>query len=645
MQVHTPARTMSHYPHDQDFDPLLSGDFSAAPLAARVWPVHDTEPAPLQPYGDSPADGATKHCPTTLEALRELLQHGDYHVMPVESCNALDKVGGPECVRTAFETRVQHPQDDPTELAARLVLHHSSDPAQVCDMDKAVRIAGVLAHVPVVDLGEMQPQTAALDVLGPEMAQRLQVLPLLRESDLLLVALGGPLSTDAQNILRFVTQCRVMAVLAGTEAIHTAIARCYGGQNESTELESLAISEIEAGSSEDEQRLWNEAEVLARQAPIVRLVNNILSEAISRKASDIHFRPGPRLFEVLYRINGTLVTARTMRRALLPPVVGRIKILASMNSSEHRLPQDGRIRYSGGQADVDLRISIIPSQFGESVVIRVLARTADMRNLDAIGFEPHDLDQLRDLLRRSMGIVLVTGPTGSGKTTTLYAALQEVVRQNVNIITVEDPIEYELENIIQIQVNPVIQFTFPKALRHILRHDPDVILIGEMRDFETAKIAVESALTGHLVFSTLHTNDAPSALVRLIEMGVEPYLIRSAVIGVLAQRLVRTNCPHCRAPEPVDALMRANLRVPVDEVFFHGTGCEHCHGTGFSGRQAIYELMVMDKALAQCIDHGVASDIYRESAVASGMSGLADNGVKLARTGAVSLAEVYRACM
>ena len=250
--------------------------------------------------------------------------------------------------------------------------------------------------------------------------------------------------------------------------------------------------------------------------------------------------------------------------------VSQVKILASMNSSEHRLPQDGRIRISENGAGIDLRISIIPSQFGESVVIRVLARTADMRSLDAIGFESADLARLRDLLRRSMGIVLVTGPTGSGKTTTLYAALQEVVRQNVNIITVEDPIEYELENVIQIQVNPAIDFSFPKALRHILRHDPDMILIGEMRDYETAKIAVESALTGHLVFSTLHTNDAPSALVRLIEMGVEPYLIRSAVIGVLAQRLARNNCAHCRAIEPVDTLMRTNLDLGPEEVFWYG---------------------------------------------------------------------------
>lgn len=637
-------RSMSHYPHDQEYDPLLSGAFSAPPQASRPWPEHDTAPAPLQgPHLGW--DDTTDTRPRSLDALRDQLHHGAYHVMPLESCDAMEKVAGAACLRTAFETRIDHPQEDTAELAARLVLHYKDSMDDGCDIDRAMRIAGVLAHVPVVELGEITPRAEALDSLSSDIAQRLQALPLLREGDVLMVALCAPIDADAQRMLRFVTQCRLVAVLATAESVHKAIARCYGGQAESAELESLAISEMEAGNEQDEQRLWNEAEALARQAPIVRLVNGILTEAIDRKASDIHIRPGQLFFEVLYRINGTLVSARKMRRALLPPVVGRIKILASMNSAEHRLPQDGRIRYTENQADVDLRISIIPSQFGESVVIRVLARTADMRDLNAIGFETDDLARLRDLLRRSMGIVLVTGPTGSGKTTTLYAALQEVVHQNVNIITVEDPIEYELENIIQIQVNPAIHFNFPTALRHILRHDPEVILIGEMRDFETAKIAVESALTGHLVFSTLHTNDAPSALVRLIEMGVEPYLIRSAVIGVLAQRLVRTNCPHCREVEPVDALMRANLGVGTDETFYRGAGCPHCHGTGFTGRQAIYELMIMDKGLAQCIGAAVAADTYRDSATRGGMASLADNGVKLARTAAVSLAEVYRACM
>ena len=628
-------------PHDV----LLSDDF--AHHHAHVsgdWPEHDTAPVPLDSGVAliTPFQMGVAH---NLDELQDVLEQKSFRVLPLQSTDSLEKAAGHACLIEAFHVRTLYPMEDAAELVSRLVRQLSMDGHSQSDVGHALRVVDVLTHVPVVVLADFEPQLQALQSLPAEMAARLKVLPLMREGEVLMVALAGPIDAEQQHLVRFVTQCRVVAVLATADDVQHALVRCYAAHSDSDELESLAISEMETGSEEEEMRVWSEAELLARQAPIVRLVSNLLADAVSRRASDIHIRPGQKAFEVLFRINGTLVTVRRLRRALLPPVVGRIKILASMNSSEHRLPQDGRIRINEGGAGIDLRISIIPSQFGESVVIRVLARTADMRSLDAIGFEAADLARLRDLLRRSMGIVLVTGPTGSGKTTTLYAALQEVVRQNVNIITVEDPIEYELENVIQIQINPVIDFNFPKALRHILRHDPDVILIGEMRDYETAKIAVESALTGHLVFSTLHTNDAPSALVRLIEMGVEPYLIRSAVIGVLAQRLVRTNCPHCREVEPVDTLMRTNLDIGPEDVFWRGKGCDRCHGTGFSGRQAIYELLVMDKQLAERVDVGVSADVYRDSALASRMHSLPANGIKLARTGVVSLAEIYRACM
>jgi type IV pilus assembly protein PilB len=627
-------------PHDV----WLSDDFSRAGSAPSDLSQQTTAPIPLE-------GGVPVLLPLQVGVVRNedqlhvLLKQGVFRVLPLESAGAMGLVAGQACVEEAFQLRTRYPMDDSAELATRVMGQLDQAGLDLPTMNQSLSIATILNHVPVAELAEFEPSSKALETLPADMATRLNVLPLVREGDLLMLALAEPLNVEQLHLLRFVSQCRLVAVLAAGDDIRQAIGRCYTVHSDAGELESMAISEMETGSEEEELRVWSEAETLARQAPIVRLVNTLLADAVSRRASDIHIRPGQKTFEVLYRINGTLVPVRRLRRALLPPVVGRIKILASMNSSEHRLPQDGRIRIIENNAGVDLRISIIPSQFGESVVIRILARTVDMRSLDAIGFETADLARLRDLLRRSMGIVLVTGPTGSGKTTTLYAALQEVVRQNVNIITVEDPIEYELENVIQIQVNPGIDFTFPRALRHILRHDPDVILIGEMRDFETAKIAVESALTGHLVFSTLHTNDAPSALVRLIEMGVEPYLIRSAVIGVLAQRLVRTNCPHCRAHEPVDMLMRTNLDLGPDEIFWHGTGCDRCHGTGFSGRQAIYELLVMDKQLAQRVEVGVSADVYRDSALASRMFSLPANGIKLARTGVVSLAEIYRACM
>ena len=627
-------------PHDV----LLGGEFARQLGPHGDEAVQITAPAPLD-GGSAVFTPLQMGVVAGLEPLLVLLRQGVYSVFPLESTGPLEKGAGQTCLIEAFKARGLHPLDDTAELATRLLAQQPIATRTRQEVNQTLRVAGVLNRVPVVELAEFEPQAPALECVPLDVASRLNVLPLMRNGDLLVIAISQPLDFEQQHLIRFVTQCRVVAVVATQDGIHRAIRRCYSGHDDSDELDSLALSDFGSGSEEDELRIWSEAETLARQAPIVRLVNSLLGNAISRRASDIHIRPGAKTFEVLYRINGTLVSTRVLRRALLPPVVGRIKILASMNSAEHRLPQDGRIRITENNVGVDLRISIIPSQFGESVVIRILARTAETRSLDAIGFEASDLARLRDLLRRSMGIVLVTGPTGSGKTTTLYAALQEVVRQNVNIITVEDPIEYELEGVIQIQVNPAIEFGFATALRHILRHDPDVILIGEMRDYETAKIAVESALTGHLVFSTLHTNDAPSALVRLIEMGVAPYLIRSAVIGVLAQRLVRINCQHCREVEPIDTLMRTNLGLGPDEVFWRGMGCDRCHGTGFAGRRAIYELLVMDKQLAEHVDVGVSADVYRNSALASRMNSLPANGIKLARTGAVSLAEIYRACM
>lgn len=627
-------------PHDV----FLGDDFYARGSHSGAWPSQSTVPTPLDgtPSEFTPLQMGWVH---DLESLVDLVQRGFFRVLPLDSIGPLQKSAGPKCLVEGFHARTMYPLEDSAELARRLVDRLSLDSTGRHAHGPALMLAGVLSHVPVVHLTQFEPQRTALEAVPADMATRLRVLPIFQQGDVLMLAIAEPIEAEQLHLMRFVSQCRLVAVLATPQDVEQAIERLYTPHSESADLESLAISEMETGSEEEEMRVWSEAEALARQAPIVRLVNSLLSDAVHRRASDIHIRPGQKTFEVLYRIDGTLVSVRRLRRALLPPVVGRIKILASMNSSEHRLPQDGRIRMTENGAGIDLRISVIPSQFGESVVIRVLARTADMRSLDVIGFETSDLARLRDLLRRSMGIVLVTGPTGSGKTTTLYAALQEVVQQNVNVITVEDPIEYELDNVTQIQVNPVIDFNFPKALRHILRHDPDVILIGEMRDLETAKIAVESALTGHLVFSTLHTNDAPSALVRMIEMGVEPYLIRTAVIGVLAQRLVRTNCRHCRTIEPVDVLMRANLGLGPEEEFWCSTGCDHCHGTGFSGRQAIYELLVMDKQLAGRVDVGVSADVYRDSALASCMRSLSANGIKLARTGAVSLGEIYKACM
>jgi len=503
-------------------------------------------------------------------------------------------------------------------------------------------LAGEL-DVPRVLLPEFDVDPHASALISADLARALEVLPLMFDDENVVVAVHALPSIKDLELLRFTAGRPLRLVLAAQDELRHAIEKIYREPSYSRDLAQLA----EAGdAASEESRIWKDAEQLAKKAPLVQLVNLMLHEAIEQHASDIHIRPCEKNFQLLYRIDGSLVNVREYARGLLPAVVSRIKILSALNIAEHRLAQDGRIRIKEGAQTIDLRISIIPVQYGESVVIRVLNKSEGLRSIDEIGFRERDKEMFLDLLRRSYGIILVTGPTGSGKSTTLYAALQAVERAaNVNVITVEDPIEYELASTRQIQVNQQIDFGFPQALRHILRHDPDVIMIGEMRDVETCKIAIESALTGHLVFSTLHTNDAPSTLVRLMEIGIAPYMIRSAVIGVLAQRLVRRNCEQCLVEEDVPALMRKNLGLADDDVFYRGTGCPHCRQTGFKGRIAIYELLLMTEALREQVQAGVASDVYRRIAIKEGMVPLPINGVAQARAKLVSIAEIYRACM
>lgn len=497
-------------------------------------------------------------------------------------------------------------------------------------------------ELPIVRLAEFDFDPHAIMLFPAEQAQKHHLIPLMFHNNMLVLAVHALPDSQTRELLSFTVERPILFVLSTREDIDRAIARNYYVLSETQALASLEQTTPE---QTERQLMWQEADLLAQQQPLVKLVHSILTEAIHQRASDIHVRPGENGFEVLYRIDGTLIAIRELPKSLLPAVVSRIKILSRLNIAEHRLPQDGRIRYQDDKNQVDMRVSIIPVQHGESVVIRLLNKSIGLRSVHEIGFGPADQARFLDLIKRSYGIILVTGPTGSGKSTTLYAALQEVEKENINVITVEDPIEYDLPKTRQIQVLPIIDFGFPEALRHILRHDPDVIMIGEMRDVETSKIAVESALTGHLVFSTLHTNDAPSTLVRLMEMGVAPYMIRSAVIGVLAQRLVRCNCEHCLAEEAVDPLVRENMGIAPDEIFYRSRGCERCRQTGFSGRMAIYELLVMNDELRSSVKEGVASDEYRRLAIKAGMVPLSLNGLMQARTKKISISEVYRACM
>jgi len=498
------------------------------------------------------------------------------------------------------------------------------------------------ANLMQVHLEDFDIDIQVLGMVPATIAKDLHLIPLMFFKDALVIAVAEIPEVQERALLRFTVDHRLIFVRSGKEEIDQAIHQWYPEFSDDMELENLEQS---TSDLIDEQRIWSNADQLAKKAPLVRLVDSVIRDAVHQHASDIHFRPSEKYFDLLFRIDGTLITIRQFKIGLLPAVVSRIKILSRLNIAEHRIPQDGRIKIKEAGNNIDLRISIIPMQFGESIVIRVLNKNEGLRSIDQIGFDPVDKALFHDLINRSYGIILVTGPTGSGKSTTLYAALQEVSRDNLNIITVEDPIEYELPNTRQIQLEQHINFGFPQALRHILRHDPDIIMIGEMRDLETCKIAIESALTGHLVLSTLHTNDAPSALIRLMEIGIAPYMIQSAVIGVLAQRLVRCNCPDCLSEETVTPLIRSNLQLQPDEKFYRSTGCRHCHFTGFSGRMAIYELMVINNALRNLIQIGTPSEVLRAMAVNNGMITMPTHGIQQARLKKISIAEVYRSCM
>ncbi|MFP5505500.1 MAG: GspE/PulE family protein, partial [Gammaproteobacteria bacterium] len=537
-------------------------------------------------------------------------EHADALALMLTSHRSLH--GQPAAQRIAGQQR--RPQESPAELARRLGL-------------------------PFVKLKHFEVDPQALAGIPESLAREHQVLPLFLLDEHLVVALENPANSELTSLLQFVSGRSIDLCAAEHDDLACAIQRHYGAhQNDSTlqELEITAQRESEAQIS------VQEAERLGQEKPIVRLVNNILSDAIARRVSDIHIRPNENQVELLFRQDGTLIKLRDFSKALLPAVVARIKIIGRMNIAERRLPQDGRARITEGSTVVDMRISVIPTVKGESVVIRLLNVDAGMRSIGDIGFTAQDAELFTDLLHKSYGMLLVTGPTGCGKSTTLYAALQEVRGQNVNIITVEDPVEYRMEGVQQIQVNNVPGFNFARALRNILRHDPDVIMVGEIRDQETAKIAVESALTGHLVLSTLHTNDAPTAVTRLIEMGVESFLVKSSLLGVLAQRLVRLNCPHCIEKEPVDETMRKFLGVPIEESFYHGAGCDACNQTGFKGRMAVYELLTMTPRMHDLIRHDTPVDDIRRQAIVDGMRPLTEGALAVARERRISLAEVYR---
>jgi general secretion pathway protein E len=468
-----------------------------------------------------------------------------------------------------------------------------------------------------------------------------RVCPISLEGSTLTVASADPLNTLVTDELRQVTGLNVKVVISPAVAITEAIDRTYDGA--ATPLQRIVEGMEDDASPEGDEDVSHLRD-MAFEAPVVRLVNLLIENAISHEASDIHIEPFEDTLRVRYRIDGILYEQESPPRRLQAAVTSRIKIMAEMNIAERRLPQDGRIRVTLHGQRVDIRVSTMPTVHGESIVMRLLQRASVFHPLEKLGFPAATLARFESLIKRPHGILLVTGPTGSGKTTTLYAALDKINAPGVKIITVEDPVEYQLKGVNQIPVKAKIGLSFAQGLRHIVRQDPDVILVGEIRDLETAEIAIQASLTGHLVFSTLHTNDAPGAITRLQDMGVESYLVASVLEGVLAQRLVRRICPACRVPDPpsradLDAL---GIEAPPGTVLFRGKGCDECRGTGYRGRSGIYELFVIDEDARSLMLRRASTRDIRQHAISRGMVTLRMDGFKRACEGVTTVEEILR---
>ncbi|MEO1480519.1 MAG: type II secretion system ATPase GspE [Myxococcota bacterium] len=479
-------------------------------------------------------------------------------------------------------------------------------------------------------------------------AKQFRVLPVgLTEYGSVRVLTNDPLAVGALDDLSVLLGAPVEIELAEGNKIIDAINHAYdrGTAHAAAAMEEMADEDLDSFAQDIEEAVdLLDAE---DEAPIIRLVNSLVSQAVKEHASDIHIEPSEKEIVVRFRIDGILYEKIRPPKKLHAAITSRVKVQAGLNIAEKRLPQDGRIRIKIAGRDIDIRVATAPTSYGERITMRLLDRSSILLDLDDLGFSPENYQLMDGLIRRPHGIILVTGPTGSGKTTTLYACLSKINRPDLNILTIEDPVEYQLNGISQTQVQPKINLSFAGGLRSFLRHDPDVIMVGEIRDLETAEIAIQAALTGHLVLSTIHTNDAPGAITRLVDMGVEPFLVASSVIGILAQRLVRRLCPHCKKPyeateEEVRELGLSPDMVGSTPTFWKGEGCNQCLGTGYLGRSGIYELMAPNDEVRQLILQNVDSSTIKKAAMASGMRTLREDGARNVLAGLTSSAEVLR---
>lgn len=503
-------------------------------------------------------------------------------------------------------------------------------------------------NIPTISGPDYPPGPVLENVLTHRFMKQCKFVPVSLENNVLTLAMTDPLDHATLNSVQQATGYQVKAVLGAESEIMDVIEKFYGSAASTLGRIIEGIDEAANIENLDEIEDIEQLKDLASEAPVIRLVNLIISKAIEGRASDIHIEPFEKDLKVRYRIDGILHDVESPPKKLKAALISRVKIMSKLNIAERRLPQDGRIKLKVLGKDIDLRVSTLPTLYGESVVMRILDKSnTSLYDIRSLGFPEDSLKDFEALIRRPHGILLVTGPTGSGKTTTLYSALDTINLPDKKIITIEDPVEYQMDGVNQIHVNTQIGLTFGSGLRHIVRQDPDVIMVGEIRDLETAEIAIRAALTGHLVFSTLHTNDAPSAITRLVDMGAEDYLIASSLLGVLAQRLVRVICPHCRnevfpVPEMLDEIgfRRGNGHQP--DRFFEGQGCEKCSNTGFIGRLGIYELMIMNDDLRKLTVGKADSNQIRKKAIECGMRPLRDDGWLKVRQGTTTLSEVLR---
>jgi type IV pilus assembly protein PilB len=513
------------------------------------------------------------------------------------------------------------------------------------DTGKQLQLVADQLATEVVTLGQTDLPPEVVKRVPANIARSFQCLPVAIRNGILQIAVADPLNAQRMDELGFVVKGDIQIVVADPAQIIQGIERYYA---EDTSQVSDLLKELGSDQSMAAADPTDEAAAIeqAEAAPIVKFVNLVLTQAVQDRASDIHFEPFEDEFKIRYRVDGALYEMAPPPKHLALPIISRIKVMSNLNISERRIPQDGRISLSISGRQIDLRVSTLPTQFGESVVLRVLDRSAVNLEIESLGLPKDIYSYVSEIIQRPNGIFVVTGPTGCGKTTTLYSCLRRVNTIDSKLLTAEDPVEFDIEGIMQVAVKESVGMTFSKALRSFLRQDPDIIMVGEMRDLETAQISIQASLTGHLVLSTLHTNDSPGAVTRLIDMGVEPFLISSTMVAVLGQRLVRKICKDCRTPfEPTEAqlsLLNLSPHDLGDKNFFYGRGCSVCHDTGYKGRKGIFELLVIGDAIRTLINERAPTIVLRQKAVELGMVPLREDGLRSIFDGDTSIEEVLK---